>query len=138
MRYLFTLLLCCVGLSGCITPIMKPQVSLDRFQVVSNLLPQSEQTYIAVLRIHNANNKPMRAEGLQVALVLDGDEPVKGVSNEPINVPPLGDQLVQVQVDRKPVIRRDRKGLVPYKINGDVRLNGVGPMPFYNQGELMR
>lgn len=136
MRHLFVLLLLGIGLSGCITPTMLPQVSLDSFAVVSNPWPQRE-TYIATLRIHNDNDKPMRTDGLQMALVLDGDRPVSGVSNTPITIPPFGDALVQVSVDRKPV-PRDGKGPVPYKIDGSVRLKGAGLMPFYDQGELSR
>jgi len=56
-----------------------------------------EQTYAMTLRVQNPNNFEIAADGLSFSVETNGKLFARGVSNESVVIPRLGEAMVQVQ-----------------------------------------
>lgn len=56
-----------------------------------------EQTYAMTLRVQNPHNFEIVADGLSFSVETNGKLFARGVSNEPVVIPRLGEAMVQVQ-----------------------------------------
>jgi len=56
-----------------------------------------EQTYAMTLRVQNPNNFEIAADGLSFSVETNGKLFARGVSNEAVVIPRLGEAMVQVQ-----------------------------------------
>lgn len=136
------ILAACVAGPGSLQP---PNVTL------SNVVPASgmtvfEQRYDVTLRIQNPNNAALPVSGLSYAIKLNGQEFARGVSNEHITVPALGDSLMKVTVTSTALdwLRQiERVQTTPdinpsYEVKGVLYLEGYGNnrLPFSQAGSL--
>ncbi|WP_024301715.1 LEA type 2 family protein [Pseudogulbenkiania sp. MAI-1] len=138
---LLTLLLtACASLSW-----QKPEVSIADIQPGKSTL--FEQTFTLTLRVQNPNNRPLTAQGLVFDVAVAGEKLARGVSPQAIEVPPLSDSLIQVELHTSTrrwlkqigrLLERPDSAL-DYEINGQLQgLNGLGTLPFSSKGEWHR
>lgn len=138
---LFTLLLtACATLSW-----QKPQVSIADIQPGNSTL--FEQSFTLTLRVQNPNNRALSAQGLVFDVAIAGERLATGVSSQAIEVAPLSESLVTVELHTS--TRRWLKqigrllerpeGALDYEISGQLQgLNGLGTLPFSSKGEWNR
>lgn len=135
---LFTLLLAaCASLSW-----QKPQVTIADIQPGKSTL--FEQTFTLTLRVQNPNNRALSAQGLVFDVAIGGEKLATGVSSHTIEVAPLSEGLVNVELHTS--TRRWLKQIgrllerpdntLDYEISGQLHgLNGLGTLPFSSKGE---
>ena len=86
-------------LSGCaqiLTDIKTPQISL--VSIVPVELSLFEQRFDLRLRVQNPNSVELPIRGMQYFLQLNGGDFAQGVTNQEINIPEYGEQVVTVPV----------------------------------------
>lgn len=140
----FVLLL--AGCSAGLNNLQTPEVTL------SNIAPAAEMTvfeqrYDVTLRVQNPNNVVLPLSGLSYAVTLNDQEFARGVSNEKIAVPALGESLVHVTVTSGPLdwIKQIGHLQANPEINPSYRVEGVlylddysgRKLPFSKAGRFM-
>lgn len=138
---LFTLLLAaCSTLSW-----QKPQVSIADIQPGKSTL--FEQTFTLTLRVQNPNNRALTAQGLVFDVSVAGEKLARGVSSQAIEVAPLSDSLINVELHTstrhwlKQIghLLEHPDSALDYEISGELRgLNDLGTAPFNSKGEWHR
>lgn len=120
-----------------------PHVTLRKLELVEMTL--FEQRYRLELRITNTADQALAVRGMTFTVHLNGKKFAQGVGNQAFTVPPLGDEIVQVEVgsslfdvlhqiqqlgDKAPEAFR-------YRLEGTVRLqDGIGRLSFDEEGEI--
>ena len=134
-------------LSGCtalLSPPERPNVSISHLELVDFQL--FEQRYRLYLRVQNPNDFALSVTGMSFALELNGRRFASGVSARPLEVPPFGEAVTQVDVVSSLAraleqLQRAREGgleRVSYTFSGVLRLgNGGMRLPFARNGELV-
>jgi LEA14-like dessication related protein len=74
-----------------------PWVDVSISQISAGQMGVLEQTYKLALRVQNPNNFDINADGLSFAIEANGRVFAKGVSNQAVLIPRMGETLVQVQ-----------------------------------------
>lgn len=74
-----------------------PRVNVSISQISTGEMGVLEQTYNLTLRVQNPNNFDINANGLSFTIEANGRVFAKGVSNQAVLIPRLGETLVRVQ-----------------------------------------
>lgn len=127
----------CAALAGKTEP---PQVSLAGLQIVEMGL--FEQRFNLKLRIQNPNDFSLPIRGMTYDLELNEQQFARGVSNQSVTVPALGEGLVDVQVVSNlfnvlEQLRSLSGGQFSYRLSGGVSLaHRAARIPFEYQGQI--
>jgi len=103
---LLLMLLCACAPKG--PPSPRLDVSISELNV--DHISMMEQTYSMLLRVQNPNNFDINTDGLSFDIETNGQPFARGVSNEAVVVPRLGEVMVKVNAvsDLSSVIRQIR------------------------------
>ena len=74
-----------------------PWVDVSISQISTGKMGVLEQTYNLTLRVQNPNNYDINADGLSFTIEANGNVFAKGVSNQTVLIPRLGETIVQAQ-----------------------------------------
>lgn len=118
MAALAVLVLGCASLSG----LEAPEVVLVDLQPLDG--EALEQRFEVRLRIINPNDRDLAIDGVDFTLDVNGSRLTRGVSNEAVTVPRLGDAVVSVTATTTlfDLVRQVVKA--PYRKNIDYELRG--------------
>lgn len=122
--------------------VAPPHVQLAGLEVVDGTL--FEQRLHVELRVLNPNDFDLPLDGLRFELRVEDDVVARGVSNETLTVPRLGDALVPVTAYTSSVamlrqlLAPPERGTWRYVLEGEVFLVGLGPRraAFERSGEV--
>jgi LEA14-like dessication related protein len=140
------ILLFLMGLTACSTVPGKPEsprVNLVGLQLVSVEL--FEQRYQVRLRMKNPNAFELPIRGIDFRLDINGQAFADGVSNQSVNVPAYGEQVIALEVSSSLIqVFRQLQSLensqspgFEYRIDGNVAIGDYGQrLPFDYSGEL--
>ncbi len=133
-----------IFLSACAT--LGPGV--DRVRVhIADIQPLKstlmEQRYRVTLRVQNRSGQALHADGVSFDLRLNGRDFASGVSNHPLEVPPLSEATVEVAASstlfgllRQLKAARGRTGKpFAYVVSGQL-FTRAGRIPFRDTGEI--
>ncbi len=129
------------GCAGLQLGMQKPDVAVVNIRLLDgNLL---EQRFLLSLRVTNPNTTEIAIEGLTFAVDLNGQPFAKGVSNQAVVIPRLGDGIVEVTATTglSSFLRQFkalRKGheKVEYRIKGRLVTGNFGGINFDQTGEV--
>lgn len=141
-------LLCVLWLvlaSGCALMALgleKPEVSVSEVQLLpgGSLL---EQRLRLTLRVANPNGRDIAIDGLAFRFEVDGHDVARGLTNQAVVLPKLGETTVVVDVSGSlvdllrhvPKLLEGGKSL-GYRVYGDVVTHDYGRLPFDRKGEV--
>lgn len=130
-------------LTGCAALSLRPpSVTLAHLEVIEAGL--FEQRFAFKLRVLNPNNREIAIAGLSFAVEVNGQPFARGVSNEPVTLPALGEAILDVtavsglavllrQIDEA---FRGGHGEMAYGITGRLVTADYGSLPFTASGKL--
>ena len=128
------------GCAGLRLGMQKPEVSVANIRLLDgNLL---EQRFLLTLRVMNPNTSEIAIEGLTFKVDLNGQPFAKGVGNQPVVVPRLGEAMVDVTATTGlgGLLRQFKafKGRekVDYRISGRLVTGSFGGIDFDQTGEV--
>ena len=128
------------GCAGLRLGMKKPEVSVANIRLLDgNLL---EQRFLLTLRVMNPNTSEIAIEGLTFKVDLNGQPFAKGVGNQPVVVPRLGEAMVDVTATTGlgGLLRQFKafKGRekVDYRISGRLVTGNFGGIDFDQTGEV--
>lgn len=128
------------GCAGLQLGMKKPEVTVANIRLLDgNLL---EQRFLLTLRVMNPNTSEIAIEGLTFKVDLNGQPFAKGVGNQPVVVPRLGEAMVDVTAttDLGGLLRQLKafKGRekVDYRISGRLVTGSFGGIDFDQTGEV--
>ena len=129
-----------LGVAGCAT---QPPVEV----YLTNIAPMPstlfEQRVRLDLRVQNLTEKPVRATGADVQLMVNGRQLARGVSSEPVEVAPLGETATSVVVSSsvfdtvRQLLGLPGRTSFTYALRGKLFTNGFNRR-FKRSGELTR
>jgi LEA14-like dessication related protein len=127
------------------TDLQTPNVTLSNIQPAADITV-FEQRYDVTLRIQNTNNVALPVSGLSYAVTLNEQEFARGVSNENVVIPALGERLVHVTVTTGPLdwikqvdhLQSKPETVPTYSITGVLYLEGLPgrKLPFSKSGKF--
>ena len=128
------------GCAGLQLGMKKPEVTVANIRLLDvNLL---EQRFLLTLRVMNPNTSEIAIEGLTFKVDLNGQPFAKGVGNQPVVVPRLGEALVEVTATtglggllRQLKAFKGREK-VDYRISGRLVTGNFGGIDFDQTGEV--
>lgn len=120
-----------LALAGCAGGKPKPEmahvdVSISELKFGSSTV--LEQTWLLTLRIQNPNNYDIPADGMKYRIDVNGKFFARGVNNQSVMVPRLGEAMIQVQAIS------DLPSLIQQM--GDVRRLSQAGIDYYMSGTL--
>ena len=128
------------GCAGLRLGMQKPEVSVANIRLLDgNLL---EQRFLLTLRVMNPNTSEIAIEGLTFKVDLNGQPFAKGVGNQPVVIPRLGEAMVDVTATTGlgGLLRQFKafKGRekVDYRISGRLVTGSFGGIDFDQTGEV--
>ena len=128
------------GCAGLQLGMQKPEVSVANIRLLDgNLL---EQRFLLTLRVMNPNTSEIAIEGLTFKVDLNGQPFAKGVGNQPVVIPRLGEAMVDVTATTGlgGLLRQFKafKGRekVDYRISGRLVTGSFGGIDFDQTGEV--
>jgi LEA14-like dessication related protein len=136
---LLLLLVCACAQKG--PPPPRLDVSISEMHV--GRIGMMEQTYNLLLRVQNPNNFDIDTDGLSFDIETNGKPFARGVSNQPVSVPRLGESMLQVEAvsDLSAVIGQIRSlpgaaaGGFRYRLTGRF-FSGDRRYPFDYRGKI--
>ncbi|MDF1781691.1 MAG: LEA type 2 family protein [Alcanivoracaceae bacterium] len=125
------LLTACTGIKRDTIP---PEMSLSDVQLLGASL--FEQQWQLTLRAHNPNAYPLKVRALDYEIFIEDKSFARGVSNEKIELPALGDTLVKTRVNTSllemissfQTLNKANGEPVAYRIDGSALLGSM-PVP---------
>ena len=128
------------GCAGLRLGMQKPEVSVANIRLLDgNLL---EQRFLLTLRVMNPNTSEIAIEGLTFKVDLNGQPFAKGVGNQPVVIPRLGEAMVEVTATtglggllRQLKAFKGREK-VDYRISGRLVTGNFGGIDFDQTGEV--
>lgn len=128
------------GCAGLRLGMQKPEVSVANIRLLDgNLL---EQRFLLTLRVMNPNTSEIAIEGLTFKVDLNGQPFAKGVGNQAVVVPRLGEAMVEVTATtglggllRQLKAFKGREK-VDYRISGRLVTGNFGGIDFDQTGEV--
>ena len=128
------------GCAGLRLGMQKPEVSVANIRLLDgNLL---EQRFLLTLRVMNPATSEIAIEGLTFKVDLNGQPFAKGVGNQPVVVPRLGEAMVEVTATtglggllRQLKAFKGREK-VDYRISGRLVTGNFGGIDFDQTGEV--
>jgi len=143
LKYFCVSMMLLTGCTGLPSKIDPPSVSLADVRLVDmNLM---EQTFALKLRVQNPNTFDIPVHGLNYQVDLNGQQVARGVNNESVTLPGLGEQIVEVQaitslnslLQQLGEVARSGVPMVDYRIRGNLRVGrGLVPLPFDQSGKV--
>ncbi len=128
------------GCAGLQLGMKKPEVTVANIRLLDgNLL---EQRFLLTLRVMNPNTSEIAIEGLTFKVDLNGQPFAKGVGNQPVVIPRLGEAMVDVTATTGlgGLLRQFKafKGRekVDYRISGRLVTGSFGGIDFDQTGEV--
>lgn len=129
------------GCAGLQLGMRKPEVSVANIRLLDgNLL---EQRFLLTLRVMNPNTSEIAIEGLTFKVDLNGQPFAKGVGNQPVVVPRLGEAMVEVTATtglggllRQLKAFGKGREKVDYRISGRLVTGSFGGIDFDQTGEV--
>ena len=128
------------GCAGLRLGMQKPEVTVANIRLLDgNLL---EQRFLLTLRVMNPNTSEIAIEGLTFKVDLNGQPFAKGVGNQPVVIPRLGEAMVDVTATTGlgGLLRQFKafKGRekVDYRISGRLVTGNFGGIDFDQTGEV--
>ena len=128
------------GCAGLRLGMQKPEVTVANIRLLDgNLL---EQRFLLTLRVMNPNTSEIAIEGLTFKVDLNGQPFARGVGNQPVVVPRLGEAMVDVTATTGlgGLLRQFKafKGRekVDYRISGRLVTGSFGGIDFDQTGEV--
>lgn len=128
------------GCAGLRLGMQKPEVTVANIRLLDgNLL---EQRFLLTLRVMNPNTSEIAIEGLTFKVDLNGQPFAKGVGNQPVVIPRLGEAMVEVTATTGlGGLLRQLKALkgrekVEYRISGRLVTGNFGGIDFDQTGEV--
>jgi len=120
--------------------IIEPEVSVVDIQLVEGTL--FEQRMDLILRIRNPNDFDLALDGMRFDLEVNDRSFVRGLSDEPVVVPRLGERVIYVPATTtliemvNQMILLSQRGTIDYRIVGEVILASYGrvAVPFEKRG----
>lgn len=137
--FLFATALSFLLLQGCAS-----QPPVDAYLSDIRTLPSTalEQRVALSIRLQNPSDKAIRATGVSLALDINGGRFARGVSDEPFELPALGETTINIDASISVIdaVRRAmsaaRAQAVRYELSGKVFTSGIGSVRFRREGEL--
>lgn len=115
--------------------------------LVSNLKPLGgtlfEQHIQVDLRVRNPNDFDLDVTGLDFTLQLNNKKVARGLSNQSVTIPRLGDAILTVETTTSTLdvlsqlLKLTSGNDITYQIKGILHLQDI-PLPFDNQGVLLK
>ncbi len=136
----------CLTACSALGPLQTPDVTLSNIEAGKGMT-LFEQRYDVTLRIQNPNNADLPVSGLSYAVTLNDQEFARGVSNERIVIPALGEKLVHVTVTSNPLdwinqinqLQANPERSPSYSVSGVLYLEGLAgrELPFSKAGKFV-
>lgn len=143
LAYLCVSMVLLTGCTGLPSKIDPPSVSLADVRLVDmNLM---EQTFALKLRVQNPNTFDIPVHGLNYQVELNGQQLARGVNDQSVTLPGLGEEIVEVQaitslnslLQQLTELARTGNPSVSYRIKGNLRVgSSLLPLPFDQSGEV--
>ena len=130
----------CAGLPGKVEP---PSVSVA--DITLGNIGMLEQQFKLKLRLQNPNPFDLKFDGINYELELNDQSFARGVGNQPVSIPRLGETFMDVSavsslagiVRQLSSLRRENASGMRYRIHGKVFMSGSGnALPFEFRGEI--
>lgn len=129
------------GCAGWQLGMQKPDVAVVNIRLLDgNLLAQR---FVLTLRVTNPNTTEIAIEGLSFTVDLNGQPFAKGVSNQAVVIPRLGDATMEVTATtglasflRQLKALRKGRDKVEYRIKGRLVTGNFGGINFDQSGEV--
>jgi LEA14-like dessication related protein len=143
LPYTFALLLTLLLAGACAQTAQRPKLDVSIAELGTAQIGVLEQTYSLKLRVQNPNPMDISTDGLSFDIEINGKPFARGVSNESITIPRLGEAMVTVQAvsDLSGLIQQMRgiegaaaSGL-RYRLTGRF-FSGDTPFPFDYSGSI--
>lgn len=147
-RPVFVLMMC-LWLSACVTnpdTLEPPNVTLANIAPAGDMT-LFEQRYDVTLRVQNPNDAVLPVKGISYAISLNEQEFARGVSDDAVRIPALGEELVKVTVASSPLdwlrqigqLQNNPAFSPSYSVQGKLYLQGYGDkvLPFSQAGKFM-
>ncbi len=133
----WVLFLGCAGLR-----LQAPSVTVVSMNVVEASL--FEQRFTFKLRVQNPNDMDIPVTGMSFEIKLNDQPFAKGVSNKPVNLPRLGEAIVEVTAvsDLSGILRqlkelsKEKRSSLSYLIKGRLVTGSLPALNFENSGLL--
>jgi len=141
--YTFSLLLTLLLAGACAQTAQRPKLDVSITELGAAQIGVLEQTYSLKLRVQNPNPMDISTDGLSFDIEINGKPFARGVSNESVTIPRLGEAMVTVQAvsDLSGLIQQMRgiegaatSGL-RYRLTGRF-FSGETPFPFDYSGSI--
>ena len=120
-----------------------PRVSLSSLTLKE--LGLVEQRFDVGLRLRNSNDFALPISGVEYEVQLEGESFAKGITNNAIELPAMGEEVVNLGVNTNLLSnlqrlnrwRQDPPDALPYTVTGRVKVKGVPiRLPFDYSGEV--
>jgi LEA14-like dessication related protein len=143
LLYTFSLLLTLLLAGACAQTAQRPKLDVSITELGAAQIGVLEQTYSLKLRVQNPNPMDISTDGLSFDIEINGKPFARGVSNESVTIPRLGEAMVTVQAvsDLSGLIQQMRgiegaatSGL-RYRLTGRF-FSGETPFPFDYSGSI--
>jgi len=143
LPYTFALLLALLLAGACAQTAQRPKLDVSITELGTAQIGVLEQTYSLKLRVQNPNPMDISTDGLSCDIEINGKPFARGVSNESVTIPRLGEAMVTVQAvsDLSGLIQQMRgiegaatSGL-RYRLSGRF-FSGDKPFPFDYSGSI--
>jgi LEA14-like dessication related protein len=142
----FLLLLLLLLLSACASLMSKPEsptVTLAGMEILA--ADFFEQRFALDLRLQNPNDFNLPIRGLRYELILNGKPLATGVSNQQVDLPAYGEQVIRVEsvssllsiFKQVQSLGESKSGALDYQLKGHVSLLDKSfKLPFDKRGEI--
>jgi LEA14-like dessication related protein len=139
----FALLLALLLAGGCAQTAQRPKLDVSVTELGATQFGLLEQTYSLKLRVQNPNPIDITTDGLSFSIEINGKPFARGVSNQSVTIPRLGEEIVDVQAvsDLSGLIQQMRgiEGVATsglrYRLTGRF-FSGDTPFPFDYSGSI--
>ncbi|SDY86721.1 LEA type 2 family protein [Nitrosomonas sp. Nm33] len=119
-----------------------PSISLADIELVE--LGLLEQRFNLKLRIQNPNDIALRINGMTFDVELNGVDFAKGLSDQVVTVPRLGEKVMEVKATstlgtlwkQLGELEKSSREKVEYRLSGRLFLEGLGSVPFERKGDV--
>lgn len=120
----------------------RPEVSVAAIELLE--IGMLEQRYVVRLRIQNPNDVELPVDGMAFAVELNGQNFAKGVSDQAVTVPRMGEAVLEVHAvstlgkvwKQLRELQKGTRDRVDYRLSGRILLKGLGSIPFEQSGEV--
>ena len=139
----FALMIAMLLAGACAGIAQRPKLDVSITELAAAQIGVLEQTYSVKLRVQNPSPVDISTDGVSFSIDLNGKPFARGVSNQSVTIPRLGEAIVDVQAvsDLSGLIRQMRgfEGVATsglrYRLSGRF-FSGEKPFPFDYSGSI--